>query len=116
MVDNIQGSEYIANRQISKQTLEALMNSKKLQNNNPYASMPSILDQTEISNEAIQLFEQESEVEQYLNLLKQMPDLNENKIAAIKAQFESGTYELPTDDELASALLGDSDFKSLLGL
>lgn len=116
MVDNIQGSEYIANRQVSKQTLEALMNTKRVQNNNPYASMPSILDQTEISKEALQLFNKESEVEHYTEILKAMPDLNENKIAAIKAQFEAGTYELPSDEELASALLGDMDFKSLLGL
>lgn len=116
MVDNIQGSEYLANTQLQKQTLEALLNSKRVQTNNPYSSLPSILDETDISSEAIDLFNKDSEIDYYTGILKNMPDIDADKVAAIKALYDNGEYELPSDEELASALLNDFDFTSLLEL
>ena len=39
-----------------------------------------------------------------------------DKVDVIKAQLEAGTYKMPSDDELAEALLSNADFRGLMGL
>lgn len=115
MVDNIQGSEFFTNRQIQqKSLLEALTNSKKSDSSNPYNNL-LISDSTEISDEALKLFEKTNEIEYYKQiLLQEEEEPVSDKVALIKAQIEAGTYKMPSNEELASAMLEDQDFKTLL--
>lgn len=114
MVENIQGKDVLGKQLIQQQELQALMNSNRMQKANPYSNMP-IFDQTEISNEAIELFEKDNEVEYFTNIAKSEPDVDVDKVAHFKALFESGQYKMPTDDQLAESLLSNSDFKVLMG-
>lgn len=114
MVDNVNGSEYIVKRQVQQQELQSLMNNKRLQRNNPYDDL-TILDTTDISNEAISLFKKDEEVDYFKELAKQELATDDDRIAKIKAQYESGQYKIPSNDELAEALMSNTDFKVLLG-
>lgn len=120
MVDNIKGSEYLINNpQINNSnTLQALLAKNKAKQSDGYSGF-NVKDQTEISKEAYQLLEKEEEVKAYTQyLLEQIKgeDSENSKVAAIAEQYKNGTYQMPTDDQLAEALLGNGDFKDLMGL
>lgn len=116
MVNNVNGSDGVTGRQVQQKNLQSLMNSKKLQQNNPYSGF-AVSDQADISNEAIKLFSKEQEIEYYKNLLMgDDSDVDNAKVDKIKAMYESGQYQMPSDDQLADMLLDNQDFKGLMDL
>lgn len=118
MVENIQGSNYIPSKQISQSTqpkdIQTLLNSKRLQQNNPYGNTP-VFDKTDISSDAINLLKKEEEVDQFKNAAKDQPEVNSDKVAQLKAQYDSKDYKMPSNEKLADALLGNADFRSMMG-
>jgi anti-sigma28 factor (negative regulator of flagellin synthesis) len=115
MVDNINGTESLGNHQINTaKNIQQLLNQRRIQQgDNPYKEYP--LDKTDISQEALSLFTKDQELEFFKAMAKQEPDYESDKVARMKAQFEAGLYKMPSDDELADVLLGDADFKALMG-
>lgn len=114
MVNNVQGSDNVVNRQVQQNSINALLNQKRLQGKNPYADFP-IQDKADISQEAKALLTKEQELEHFKKLAKNEPDFEPSKVELLKAQFEAGLYKMPSDEDLASALLGDEDFKAMMG-
>lgn len=115
MFNNVNGSDGVAGRQVQQKSLLELINSKKLQQNNPYTGF-AVSDQTEISDEAISLFSKEQEIEYFKSMLAKEPEVDQDRVEAIKAQYESGSYSLPSDSDLADMLLGNSDFSKFMEL
>ena len=118
MVENIQGFNYLPNKQINQsqqpKDIQTLLNSKRIQQSNPYDSNP-VFDKTDISSDAISLFEKEKENDYFKQAAQSEPDIDADKVAQIKAQFDSNEYKMPSNDKLAEMLLGNSDFRSLMG-
>ena len=115
MVDNIKGSEYINQSYIQRNGLEQLINAAKSQQTNAYQQM-FISDQSDISDEAKALLMKEEEVEYFKSFLTEGSKDIDNRVELLKAQIADGSYALPSDDDLAAALLGNEDFKTLMGL
>jgi anti-sigma28 factor (negative regulator of flagellin synthesis) len=116
MVDNVHNSESVLNRQVqANQDLHKLVIQKRLNADNPYKELLSVSDTTDISNEALKLFEKEKELQFFKEMATEEPEINRAKVELLKAQYEKGIYKMPSDDELAEALLGNSDFKTLMG-
>lgn len=118
MVDNIKGSDYLINNtQVKRNNLESLLLQNKVKRENPYSGF-SVEDQTDISSEAYKMLEKEEEITAYtqylLNLIK--GEEENPKVSLLAEQYQNGTYQMPSDEALAEAMLGNADVKDLLGL
>lgn len=84
--------------------------------NNPYKNLDKnlLIDETAISNEAVNLYQKEQDVKQFNSLAMSNPeDLSHEEI--ISNLFSSGVSD-PLSDEAASGLANNSNLLSDLGL
>src|SRR3989339_883813 len=73
MVDQIVNNEILTNSSIRQQQ-ELLGIEKKSASKNPYEKNIDLTDESEISDEAIQLYKKEQEIEKYRNLVLESID------------------------------------------
>jgi hypothetical protein len=114
MVDNIiNNSDIISNNGIVKQKQDILGVEKKTSAKNPYeTSTNEIDDKSEISDEALALFDKYQEIEKYKKMV--LSSLNEstgtNEIVNL---IETGKYKI-SDEDLADSLMQDNDFLKMV--
>jgi len=110
MVDNIvNNTDMLNGNNIVKQKQELVGIEKKSSVKNPYeASTNEIDDKSEISDEALKLFNKYQEIEKYKKMV--MSSLAEGTgTKEIAGLIESGKYKI-SDEDLANSLLQDEDF------
>ena len=111
MVDQIVNNEILTNSSIRQQQ-ELLGIEKKSASKNPYEKNIDLTDESEISDEAIQLYKKEQEIEKYRNLVLESidNDLNTSDIL----ELIHSDYKNLSDADLAEGLTKNKDFMDLL--
>lgn len=110
MVDHINSNDALINNTI-KQQQELLGIEKKSAVKNPYQKVSELTDRTDISDEALKLYEREQELEKYRKLVLEAinDDLNVSDIVSL---INTGKYM--SDEDLADSLAKNEDFMDLL--
>lgn len=112
MVEHISNSSEAVNSNIIKQQQELHAVDKKAVSKNPYVKVGELTDQSDISNEALKLFERDKEISRYRQMV--VDSLSEgNGTKEIAGLVSDGKYTISNDD-LAESLMQDQDFISLL--
>ena len=99
------------NSSIVQQQQELIGIDKKTPQKNPYAKIIELCDQTEISDEAIKLCEKDKDIQKFKNLLSSVDEKEASQ--QVNDLINSGKI-MPTEDDLADALLKDSDFLEMI--
>ncbi len=113
MADNIINNDIISNNSLVKQKQEILGVEKKSSFKNPYeTSLNEIDDKSEISDEALALFDKYQEIEKYKKLV--LDSLSESTgTYEIANLIETGKYKI-SDEDLADSLMQDEDFLKMV--
>ncbi len=113
MADNIINNDIISNNGLVKQKQEILGIEKKSSFKNPYeTSLHEIDDKSEISDEALALYDKYQEIEKYKKMV--LDSLGESSgTDEIANLIETGKYNI-SDEELADSLMQDEDFLKMV--
>lgn len=110
MIEHISNNDILANTSIKQQELQAI--EKKAVVKNPYLKLVDFTDKSDISNEALQLFERDRDIQKFKSLVLDSLDSTETN-SEVASMFESSNEYL-SDDDLADLLLKDSEFMNML--
>ncbi|OGI00842.1 MAG: hypothetical protein A2287_02430 [Candidatus Melainabacteria bacterium RIFOXYA12_FULL_32_12] len=110
MVDHITNNDILTNNSI-KQQQELLGIEKKSSAKNPYQKVSEYMDQSDISDEALKLYDKEKDVEKYREMVLEAigNDLNVSEIVQL-----INNSEYMSDTDLADSLSKNKDFMDLL--
>ena len=115
MFDNINNDGILNNSSIQARSKIVQLSSNALKQ--AYNNRTDLLDQTEISDDAIAKYEQEQEIRKYkdivLNMLKIDEASSNSKADEIKDLIENNNFEID-EKTLADVLANDDDFLSML--
>ena len=115
MFDNINNDVILNNSSIHTRSKIVQLSSNALKQ--AYNNRTDLLDQTEISDDAIAKYEQEQEIRKYkdivLNMLKIDETSSNSKADEIKDLIENNNFEVD-EKTLADVLAKDDDFLSML--
>lgn len=96
---NINNTKGIASKQIQQyEKNESLAKGKALQDERSVVPIPQ---------EKVELSDAAREIQQMKNRVNQIPDIREDKVAALKSQIDSGTYHVD-EEEVAKKMVGES--------
>lgn len=79
---------------------------------NPYAKQNDLVDKTDISNEAVSLFQREKDIEKFKNLVMDSLD-TENYNADIAELIDKGAYQI-SEEDLAQSMINNDDLLNML--
>ena len=115
LFDNINNDGILNNSSIQARSKIVQLSSNALKQ--AYNNRTDLLDQTEISDDAIAKYEQEQEIRKYkdivLNMLKIDETSSNSKADEIKDLIENNNFEID-EKTLADVLANDDDFLSML--
>ena len=112
MVNNINGDIVANNTAIQQQEIVGIKN--KTGTANAYTKPADLVDESNISNEAMQLYQNDKDVQKYKGMVLDNFNINDSN-STIKDLVNSGKYQV-SDDDLAQSMLGNSDLvNSLFG-
>ncbi|MFH0701928.1 MAG: hypothetical protein V2B14_00115 [bacterium] len=116
MVENIistNNSDFLINSSIKQQELTGI--EKKTASKNPYLSQAEFADKSDISKEALNLYEQDKDIEKFKKMVLDSLD-DDSDISDIKEIVNlliDKKYVISNDD-LAQSMLNDGDLVDLL--
>jgi len=111
MVEYISGNDLVTNSPI-KQQQELLGVDKKSSAKKAYMDSSELADITDISNEALKLYEREKELDRYKKMVLD-PDVSEQAGLDQILEFMNNN-EFLSPDELADSLSRNKDFMNML--
>jgi len=95
---NINNTKGISAKEIQQYVMnESLGKGKELQGGKPAA----------IPQETVDISDKAREIQQIKNAINAIPDIREEKVAALKSQIDNGTYNV-SGEELAKKLVGEA--------
>lgn len=106
MLNNISSDSLINNSLIQQNEVTSV--ERKLTTSNPYAANKNeLVDESDISSEAMSLYQKDQEIQQYKSMV--MDSLNSGSgIDDIKSLIQNGNYSV-SDEDLASSMMDDFD-------
>ncbi len=106
MLNNINGKDGILNNPLIQQNeVQSIGNRKNA--TNPYAKTEELFDDSEISKEAIDLYERELDVAKFKRMVLSSLDENDGT-SEIIGLVKNGKYQV-SDEELADSIMDDFD-------
>jgi hypothetical protein len=111
MIDNITNNEILSNNSILQQQ-EVLGVEKKSASKNPYDKNVYLSDESDISDQALSLYEKEKDVQKYKNLV--LEAISKDVSTSDLVKLINNQNSLISNDDLADKLANDKDFMSLL--
>ena len=115
MFENINNDGILNNSSINARSKVVQLSSNALKQ--AYSNRTDLLDQTEISDDAIAKYEQEQEIRKYKDIVLNMLNLDDvssnSKTDEIKSLIENNNFEVD-EQTLADILIKDDDFLSML--
>lgn len=106
MLNNINHSDGLVSNSNLQESQGVLSAEKLKTGKNPYDKKLFLVDESQISQEAIKLYEQDKEIEKYKNMLSQVTEKSANK--EIASLMQQGVIDI-SDDDLAEAMMLDKD-------
>ncbi len=108
MLNEVKSNEDILNSQIGKQSEVSKLHTNPIKN--PYMSIDRgfLIDETAISNEAVNLYEKEQDIRKFTNLA--MSDLNDSSHDQIISELFASGVEDPLSDEAMENLTSNERF------
>ena len=111
MLNNILNKERIGNNPlIQQQEIQSIGKGKILKT--PYAKNDLLVDESDISDEAVKLYEKDKDIQKYKGLVLDSLD-TDNGVKEIAGLIESGKLDI-SDSDIAQAMMGDDELMDYL--
>lgn len=107
MINNIINNDILKNPLIQNDEVQEVQ--KNTAGKNPYQKGDYLVDQSQISNEAIKLFEQEQEINKYKSLVLEALNEEDDSIDPLISLINNDKYNVD-DEDLADSLMENSSF------
>lgn len=114
MLDNVNNDALLNNASVSSQQKVVQLGGNKV--SQLYSTKPELIDQTEISDEAIKKYELELEIRKYKSMVLNMlsdEDSSGSKVDDIQKMIQDNNYKVD-ESTLANTLAGDDDLLNIL--